>query len=373
MLAGTMLVAGTMPPQRPYPTSHHLHGTIIPSRPLSGGGEMPMMIMGGDDFAGWFKIAGKGAGINTFHGYGNGAHIAPQLAAVGRENVFVVAGIPCGCCASDSPKWQPMNKTTATWYIDDELRQLNTSYLDLLLVHHRCKTDIETASVWEAFEDAKHAGKARHLGVSNFNTHDLRVLLRTAKEPVEALEAHFGVGVMDFETLSFAREHAIHPISFSSLSETSTDLPHLRDVLDPIAAAHNVSIYQVLYAYVYAKDATVLSSYNPAHPQYVQEDLAIFDVRLSAHEMAALDAVTSGTRTCTDCFTDECQACAHTLHQLGCPLGMDFPVWGRDNKNGTECLACAATPQHQAAVMQACGQSGRGETLETMVPKACGI
>ena len=29
---------------------------------------------------------------------------------------------------------------------------------------------------------------------------------------------------------------------------------------------------------------------------------------------------------------------------------MDFPVWGRSNKNGTECVACAALPAHQADV-----------------------
>ena len=83
--------------------------------------------------------------------------------------------------------------------------------------------------------------------------------------------------------------------------------------------------------------------------------------------------MTAGKRTCPDCFTDECQACAATLGKLGCPLGMDFPVWGRSNKNGTVCMACAARPEHQAAVAQACGGTGGGETLETMVPKACGI
>ena len=83
--------------------------------------------------------------------------------------------------------------------------------------------------------------------------------------------------------------------------------------------------------------------------------------------------MTAGKRSCPDCFTHECQACAQALGRLGCPLGMDFPVWGRSNKNGTECVACAALPAHQADVAEACGQAGRGETLETLVPKACGI
>ena len=85
------------------------------------------------------------------------------------------------------------------------------------------------------------------------------------------------------------------------------------------------------------------------------------------------DQVTAGKRTCTDCYTDECQACAATLGRLGCPLGMPLPVWGRDNKHGVECMACAATAEHKAEVAKACGGTERGESVETMVPKACGI
>ena len=104
-----------------------------------------MMIMGGQEFAGWFEMAGKGAGIQTFHGYGNGAKLAPQIAKFGWQNVFVSTGIPCGCCGSDGPKVKPVTTAEATGYIADELSQLNTSYVDLLLFHHRCDTPAETA------------------------------------------------------------------------------------------------------------------------------------------------------------------------------------------------------------------------------------
>ena len=61
-----------------------------------------------------------------------------------------------------------MNASLAAGYIQDELSQLNTSYVDLLLFHHRCRTAAETAAVWTAFEAAKRSGVARHIGVSNF-------------------------------------------------------------------------------------------------------------------------------------------------------------------------------------------------------------
>ena len=53
-------------------------------------------MMGGNDYAGWFQLAGKGAAIQTFWGYHNGPHLAPQLKRIGRQNVFVSSGIPCG-------------------------------------------------------------------------------------------------------------------------------------------------------------------------------------------------------------------------------------------------------------------------------------
>lgn len=76
---------------------------------------------------------------------------------------------------------------------------------------------MENAAVWTAFEAAKQAGKAKHIGVSNFNTYDLTTLAQTAKEPVEVLEAHFGVGLMDWEVMKYVygrsvtRNPPVHP------------------------------------------------------------------------------------------------------------------------------------------------------------------
>ena len=66
------------------------------------------------------------------------------------------------------------------------------------------------------------------------------------------------------------------------------------------------------------------------------------------------------------------QACGQALIKAGCPVGALHGgfIWGRSNPNGTECVACAA--KHEAAIAKVCNP-GRGETLETMVPKACQI
>jgi hypothetical protein len=211
--------------------------SALPTRKLLGGGEIPMLIMGGSNFSAWWELAGKPAAIQTFLGYGNGPKIAPQLAAVGRENVFVSTGIYCGGIDNPNP---PMNTSAAMALVEKELAELETPYADLLLMHHRCQTEADTTQVWAAFEQAKAAGKARHLGVSNFNAHDLAALNAVATSPVEANEARFGVGAMDYETLAYMNAHGIVPISYSSLAEGS-DHP----TVTKVAAAHSVTVEQV--------------------------------------------------------------------------------------------------------------------------------
>ena len=131
-----------------------------------------------------------------------------------------------------------------------------------------------------------------------------------------------------------------------------------------------------MYAYVLAYNVTVLSSYDPSHPEWLAEDLALFDFGLSTAEVESLDKLTPGKRTCPDCYTFECQSCAQALIQLGCPVGQLHGgfVWGRSNPHGEECLVCAHSAANKAKVEASCGDTvSRGETMETLLAKACGI
>ena len=77
-----------------------------------------------------------------------------------------------------------MNSSLARAYIKSNLNQLQTSYVDLLLLHHTCSTPEETIMVWRVLEEAKKNGSAKLIGVSNFVSEDIRALLAEAKETV---------------------------------------------------------------------------------------------------------------------------------------------------------------------------------------------
>ena len=42
-----------------------------------------------------------------------------------------------------------------------------------------------------------------------------------------------------------------------------------------MAAAHKISTAEAMYAYVHQKNITVLSSYDPAHPDWVKVAISI--------------------------------------------------------------------------------------------------
>lgn len=266
--------------------------------------------------------------------------------------------IPHRHTGAGDPNPEPMNASYAQYYIEQDLKLLNTDYVDLLAIHHRCASPEETAEVWTALEAALHKGQAKAIGVSNFDATDLAQLQAVAKEPISVNEAHFAIGVMDYDTIKFAKEHNIQLISFSSLS---AGVPMTNPVITAVATRHNVSNAAVMLKYVSVHGISVLSS-MPANPEYAEEDIGIFDFDLTAADMKDLDSLQTGKRTCPDCFTSDCQDCAKALIALKCPINA-MPASGRDNPQSAECLACAA--KNNETVMQTC-------KAQYMVEKACG-
>lgn len=75
--------------------------------------------------------------------------------------------------------------------INESLRQLDTPYIDLILLHAPGPA-VSRAETWRALEDLQSAGKLRSIGVSNFGIPHLEKLARTAKvtPAINQIEIH---------------------------------------------------------------------------------------------------------------------------------------------------------------------------------------
>lgn len=325
----------------------------IPTVELAGGGgvQLPMLVMGdgaawgrGTNWTEWVTLAGKGAGLDSAWDYGQmggsppnatggtQTAIPPALAAAGvrREDVVITSKLPCG---GFDGGLEPMTAAAAQQYIDANLAMLNTTYIDLLLLHHVCSSRAETAMVWREMEAAKRAGKARAIGVSNFVVADLEALAADTNltEPIAANQCHFTVGQIDTAVIAYCKAHGIVLASYGTLHGP---VPTNHPAIAAVAARRNVSEAAVVLKYVSAHGIAIVTASDSA--AYDVEDAGIFGWELTADDMAQLDAVQGGQAlTCSDCYAQPCRTCQEAIKAAGC--GSFIPSYDH-----TGCMGCVA-------------------------------
>ena len=138
------------------------------------------------------------------------------------------------------------------------LRQLNTDYLDLLLIH-RPDPLMNFDEVAEAFTRLQKAGKVRHVGVSNFTRHQFESLNR--RVPLATNQVEFSplfTAPMFDETFDGLQDLGIAPMIWSPLGGGrlfSTQDAHganLRAVIQDVAERLNQSFASVVFAWIMA-------------------------------------------------------------------------------------------------------------------------
>ena len=73
--------------------------------------------------------------------------------------------------------------------VEQSLKRLQTDYVDLLHVHWPSTDGIPLAETMGALAKAKREGKARHIGVANFNIAMTEKAMRLCPEPLATLQA----------------------------------------------------------------------------------------------------------------------------------------------------------------------------------------
>jgi diketogulonate reductase-like aldo/keto reductase len=128
--------------------------------------------------------------------YGNESELGKSMtdSRIDRSELFVTTKLPGGDAGDPSGT------------LDQSLRQLQTSYVDLWLIHWPTGND---AKVWEAFLEARESGRTRDIGVSNFSLEQIDQLSASGVTPAvnqirwspllfdaQVLDGHRGRGVV---------------------------------------------------------------------------------------------------------------------------------------------------------------------------------
>lgn len=234
----------------------------------------------------WLEAGG--VGIDTAYDYRDQTDIATVLAAQStkREDLFILSKVPAGL--GIWPSDCSGGAATALKYVNDDLKQLNTTYVDIVILHAPCKTDADNQGLWAGLEQALSQGLTRAIGISNYKQADIEGLLKTAKVKPALNQCQMSVQSHDDATIAYCQSQNITYEAFDAMKGC---LWNSAAVLDA-AKAHSVSAAQVCLRYILDRGAVMAvgtGSNASTVAEYAKENLGTYDFQLTAAEVTALN------------------------------------------------------------------------------------
>lgn len=167
------------------------------------------------------------------------------------------------------------------------LKNLQTTYLDCLVLHSPLSNLQRTLEVWQAMEQIFNSGGVKQLGISNcYDPHQFEQLYRNAAiKPAVIQNRFYADAQYDRVIRAFCREHRIIYQSFWTLTANPHVLAHA--TLQTLAEKYRRSAAQIFFRYLSQIDIIPLT--GTTSDNHMREDLAIFDFELAADECNAID------------------------------------------------------------------------------------
>lgn len=169
------------------------------------------------------------------------------------------------------------------------LRNLQTDYLDCLVLHSPIADAHPFMEVWQAMEAIVASGGARQLGISNcYSMKQLDGLYSSARIKPAVLQNRFYAEThYDREIRAYCRQHHIFYQSFWTLTANPHLLAHA--TMQNLATSYGRTPAQVLFRYLTLVDIIVLT--GTTSERHMREDLTIFDFELTRGECDAVAAI----------------------------------------------------------------------------------
>lgn len=224
--------------------------------------------------------------IDTAHAYGDerGVGLAVKESGIPRNEIWITSKL--------WPSEYGEGKTLAA--IDRMLERLNTNYIDLLYVHQPVG---DFVGAWKDMEKAVAMGKVRALGISNFDTNDevFQRIMResTVKPAVLQIECH--PYAQRVEMREKVRPYGIHVTSWFPLGGAMSQGALLRDPeIMKIAEAHGKTPAQIILRWHIQEGLSAIP--GATNPDYINENIGIFDFELTDGEMQTMRSLNKETR-----------------------------------------------------------------------------
>jgi 2,5-diketo-D-gluconate reductase A len=221
--------------------------------------------------------------IDTAEMYGNEQQVgeAAKESGLKREDIFITSKLNNGYHKPDD----------ARKAFDQTLSKLGSDYVDLFLIHWPLPSlyDGDFVSTWKVLEEFKKDGRAKSIGVSNFQVSHLEKLAEEAEHvpAVNQIELHpylLNKEVDDYNMSHNIATEAWSPIAQGGVLEDTT--------IKAIAEALQRTPAQVVLRWhIQHKNVVFPKSSNV---ERMKENINIFDFELSEEQMTKIDGLDKG-------------------------------------------------------------------------------
>ena len=221
--------------------------------------------------------------IDTAEGYGNEAGVGEGVRASGldRSDVFITSKL-------DNDSHRPDDARAA---FDRTLSELGMDYVDLFLIHWPLPTlyDGDYVSTWKVMEEFKADGRARSIGVSNFQVDHLeRLAAETGTAPaVNQIELH--PYLLNEEVRAHGEAQGIATEAWSPIAKGQVlDDPVVTEIAEKVGR----SPAQVVLRWHIQRDSIVFP--KSTTPERIEENFRLFDFELEDGDMERLGTLDRG-------------------------------------------------------------------------------
>ena len=209
--------------------------------------------------------------IDTAEMYANEDIVGAAIRESGipRDKIFVTSKISHKCKTATDTKEA----------VKDALKRMGIDYVDLMLIHEPYSS---YKAMYQGLQDAMQEGLVRHIGVSNFDEHQLSALIKSSDvmPAVDQIESH-----VYFPQLAFSQKLAAKGIQMQSwgpFTEGRKDIFH-EEILLEIGEKYHKQAGQVALRYLIQNHICVIP--KTSNRSRMEENWNIFDFELDSEDL----------------------------------------------------------------------------------------
>ncbi|KAL1131397.1 hypothetical protein AAG570_011014 [Ranatra chinensis] len=226
-----------------------------------------------------------------------------------REELFIVTKLP-----GTGNRPEEVEKC-----IKQSLEALKLDYVDLYLIHlpvgliakeesGQFDLDMTTdhIALWKAMESQVEAGRAKSIGLSNFNIKQIDRILKNSKIPPANIQVEMHVYFQQKELMEFCSKNGITvcaygPLGSSGLIDFTKSMgcstegiyaPLSDPEVKAISEVHKKTPAQILLRFLIQLGSAVIP--KSSNPERIKQNIDIFDFELSSEEMEKLKKLDKG-------------------------------------------------------------------------------